>query len=212
MIDQHNVKNVILDLGGVLVDIEPGQTVDALKRIIKPDLIDSIKWDETPEVVSAIETGKWSKKQFVEHFHSVCKKDVIEEEIVDAWNAMILEFPHERVEMVKQLSQRYSLYLLSNTNAFHIKCFETEFRYRYNFQLKSLFKKVYYSSEIGYRKPDTDCFMHVLADAGIIPEETIMVDDREENCRAAEKAGMLSLKVPEKTGLEAVIEQLLSIS
>jgi len=209
MIDQQIVKNVILDLGGVLVDIEPENTLTALKRIMQPHLIETIDWDETPEVVHAMETGRWSKKQFYDHFKAVCKCDVIEEEIVDAWCDMINEFPHERLWLVRQLSQKYSLYLLSNTNVFHIKHFEKDFKNRYHFPLHQLFKKVYYSSEIGLRKPDAECFLHVLNDAGLKPEETVMIDDREDNCLAAESVGMKSIKVPENSGLEAVIEHLL---
>lgn len=209
MIDQYIVKNVILDLGGVLVDIEPENTLNALKRIVKPQLFDTISMDDTPEVVIDMEVGKMKKEDFFNHFRKICKSDVIEEEIVDAWNAMVLEFPHERVEMVKSLSEKYNLYLLSNTNVFHIKCFETDFKNRYHFPLKKLFNNVYYSSEIGLRKPDSECFEHVLSHAGIKPEETVLVDDKEDNCRTAESIGMYSLKVPENSGLEAVIEQLL---
>jgi putative hydrolase of the HAD superfamily len=209
MIDQRIVKNVILDLGGVLVDIEPEQTVTALKRIIQPHHHDTIKWDETPEVVYAMETGRWNKQQFIDHFQEVCKPDCIEEEIIDAWCAMILEFPTHRVDLVKQLAEKYNLFLLSNTNVFHIKYFEKEFKYRYNHSIHKLFSKVYYSSEIGLRKPDVECFQFVLNDAGIKPEETVMVDDLAVNCKAAELVGMHSLKVPGNCGLEAVIKYLL---
>jgi len=209
MINQHNVKNIILDLGGVLLDFNPQRTYSALKRILSPEESDSIQWDEIPEIVLAMETGQWKKHEFIDHIKKVCKPDVIEEEIIDAWCAMILEFPHERVEMVKSLSEKYQVFLLSNTNTFHIKYFEKEFKNRYHISLHQLFSKVYYSSDIGFRKPDIESFLFVLKDAGINAEETIMVDDREENCVMAESIGIKSVKVPEKSGLEAVIEQLL---
>lgn len=211
MINQHNVKNVILDLGGVLVDINPQKTYSALKRILSPEFVDTNQWEEIPEMVVAMETGRWKKHEFIEHFRKICKPDVIEEEIIDAWCAMILEFPHERVERVKSLSEKYRVYLLSNTNVFHIKYFEKEFKNRYHISLHQLFSKVYYSSEIGFRKPDVECFLYVLNDAGIKASETIMVDDMEDNCIIAESVGMQSLRVPEKSGLEAVIDQLLLI-
>lgn len=209
MIDQHNVKNIILDLGGVLIDIDPQITFSALKRILPTEKSESIQWDEVPEVVLAMETGSWNKHEFIEHFSKVCKPDVIEEEIVDAWCAMILDFPHERVEMVKLLSEKYRVFLLSNTNILHIKYFEKEFKNRFHFSLHHLFTKVYYSSEIGFRKPDAESYLYVLNDAGIKAEETVMIDDREDNCMAAESLGMKSLKVPDNSGLEAVIDHLL---
>jgi putative hydrolase of the HAD superfamily len=209
MINQHNVKNVILDLGGVLVDINPQKTYSALKRILSLEKSGSIQWDEIPEIVLAMETGRWKKHEFIDQIRKVCKPDVIDVEIIDAWCAMILEFPHDRVEMVKSLSEKYRVFLLSNTNAFHIKYFEKEFKNRYHFSLHQLFSKVYYSSEIGFRKPDIESYHYVLNDAEIKAEETVLVDDREDNCLIAELLGMKSLKVPEKSGLEAVIDQLL---
>lgn len=210
MISQSALKNVILDLGGVLVDINPRKTSAAMKRILRPEVFDSLHWNEMPEIVTAVETGKWSKHEFVEYIRKQCKPGVIQEEVVDAWCAMILEFPHHRVEMVKSLAEKYDIFLLSNTNPFHIKYFEKEFKNRYHFSLHKLFKRVYYSSDIGYRKPDAECYHFVLNDAGLLAGETILVDDREENCNAAAEIGIRALKVPENSGLEAVINQLVS--
>ena len=162
MTDQQNVKNVILDLGGVLVDIEPENSIEAFKRIIRHDIYESINWKDTAEVLFPMEVGEWGKEQFFDYFKKICKPSVIEEEIVDAWNAMVLEFPHERVEMVKSLAKRYKLYLLSNTNCLHINCFESDFRDRYHINFRNLFSNVFYSSEIGFRKPDAESFHFVL--------------------------------------------------
>jgi FMN phosphatase YigB (HAD superfamily) len=208
MINQHNVKNVILDLGGVLVDIDPQETDIAMKRILSQEGIESIRCDKVPEMLLDLETGKIKRHEFLDHIRKYCKPDVLDEEIEDAWCAMILDFPHERVDMLKTLSQKYQVFLLSNTNSIHIKYFEKEFKNRYHFSLHKLFSKVYYSSEIGLRKPDIECFLYLLNDAGIKAEETVMVDDREDNFLAAESLGMQSLRVPENSGLEAVIDML----
>jgi HAD superfamily hydrolase (TIGR01509 family) len=208
MINQHNVKNVILDLGGVLVDIDPKETDIAMKRILSPEGIESIRCDKVPEMLFDLETGKIKRHEFLDHIRKYCKPAVLDEEIEDAWCAMILDFPHERVDMVKALSEKYQIFLLSNTNSLHIKYFEKEFKNRYHFSIQKLFTKVYYSSEIGFRKPDAECFLHILNDAGIKAEETLMIDDREDNCKAAELLGMQSLRVPENSGLEAVIDEL----
>jgi putative hydrolase of the HAD superfamily len=129
--------------------------------------------------------------------------------MIDAWCAMILEFRAIRVKMLQDLSQKYKLFLLSNTNVYHVSYFEKEFKNRFHFPISDLFEKVYYSNEIGFRKPDAQAFEHVLTDAGIVASETVMVDDRPDNCLAAEALGMKSIVVPEKTGLEAIVDQLL---
>ena len=209
MIDQQIIKNVILDLGGVLVDIEPEETYAAFKRIFLPEIISAIKWDELPEVVLAMETGKWSKNKFKKTMLQSCKPGVSASQMIDAWCAMLLEFRAPRVKMVQDLAQKYNIYLLSNTNVYHVGYFEKEFQNRFHFPLKELFTKVYYSNEIGYRKPDKEAFEYVLKDAGLNAVETVLVDDNTLNCESAIQMGLQAIQVPENSGLEAVINQLL---
>lgn len=208
MIDQQIIKNVILDLGGVLVDIDPNETYAAFRRIFLPNVIMEIRWDDLPEVVVSMETGTWSKNKFKKTMLQACKPGVSESQMIDAWCAMLLEFKAPRVKMVQRLAKKYNVFLLSNTNVYHITYFEKEFSNRFHFPLKDLFQKVYYSNEIGIRKPDKQAFEYVLTDAGLVATETILVDDNEQNCEAAIKLGMQAIQVPKDTGLEAVICQL----
>ncbi len=209
MNNQKIIKNVILDLGGVLVDIEPQNTYKAFKRIFKAEYQIDIDWENLPEVVIAMETGKWSKDKFKKTMLEACKQGVSASQMVDAWCAMLMEFRTKRVKMVEDLAEKYNVYLLSNTNVYHVNFFEKEFKNRFHFPLKRMFKKVYYSHEIGFRKPDPKAFEYVLKDAGLVPEETVMVDDRMDNCQAAALVGMQYIKVPDDTGLENVIGKLL---
>ena len=209
MIDQQIIKNVILDLGGVLVDFEPEETYAAFKRIFRPEVLLEIKWDELPEVVVAMETGQWGKTKFKKTMLQLCKPGVSASQMIDAWCAMLLEFRAPRVKMVQDLAEKYNIYLLSNTNVYHVGYFEKEFMNRFHFPLQELFTEVYYSNQIGFRKPDNAAYEHVLKDAGIKAEETVFVDDKVENCSAAELMGFKTIKVPEDSGLEAVIHHLL---
>ncbi len=209
MDNQQAIKNVIFDLGGVLVDLEWQNTYDEFARIIKPEYKDAVNWDTLPEVVVGMETGTWGKNKFKKNMLAQCKPGVSASQMIDAWCAMILEFRAIRVKMLQDLSQKYKLFLLSNTNVYHVSYFEKEFKNRFHFPISDLFEKVYYSNEIGFRKPDAQAFEHVLNDAGIVAAETVMVDDRLDNCLAAEALGMKSIVVPEKTGLEAIVDQLL---
>lgn len=209
MTDQKIIKNVILDLGGVLVDIELKNTYDAFKRIFRPDAFMDINWDNLPEVVVAMETGQWSKEQFKKTMLEACRSGITPTQMVDAWCAMLMEFRAIRVKMLQDLGQKYNIFLLSNTNVYHVDYFEKEFKNRFHFKLNKLFTKVYYSHEIGLRKPDIAAFQHVLTDAGLNADETVMIDDRLDNCQAAEAVGMRSILVPDNSGLERVINQLL---
>lgn len=209
MIDQQIIKNVILDLGGVLVDIEPKETYAAFKRIFLPNVLVDVNWHDLPEVVVAMETGQWSKNKFKKTMLQSCKPGVSASQMIDAWCAMLLEFRALRVTMVQDLAEKYNVYLLSNTNIYHVSYFEKEFLNRFHFSIKELFKKVYYSNEIGYRKPDKRAFEYILNDSDILAVETVLVDDNALNCDIAKQMGMQTINVPEESGLEAVIKQLL---
>lgn len=209
MDNQKNIKNVILDIGGVLVDIDEQATYDAFDRILRKDSKVDLNWENLPEVVVGMETGTWTKELFKDTMLGHCKPHVSASQMVDAWCAMLNEFPGRRVNLVKQLSEKYNVYVLSNTNVYHVSFFEIEFENRFGHNFHDLFSKVYFSNEIGCRKPNKQAFEHVLQDAGLNPAETVMVDDREDNCKGAESVGMQSILVPRDTGLEAVVKQLL---
>ncbi len=205
-----NLKNVVLDLGGVLYDIDPERTIAGLKDLLLPEAANSISEESITEMVHAMETGRWTDEFFITKVKESCKPGVTEEDILKAWNMILINFPEHRVDMVKSLSEKYRLFLLSNTNDIHIRHFEALFLDKYGFPLPDLFEKIYYSSVIGMRKPDINAFLHVLDDSGLKASETVMVDDRRDNCEGAQSAGMKFILVPENTGLEKVIGQLLN--
>lgn len=197
-------KNIIFDLGGVLLNIDESLTVEAFRKILKPGLDFSRQWEHLPELIGSMETGKWDQGQFCDYLMPFARPGIEPSQLVDAWCAMILDVPVSRVNMVKELSHHAGLYLLSNTDPLHIREYEAEFLYRFGFPLSGLFTKVFYSSDIGMRKPSPEPFHHVLNEAGLAVGETLFVDDREENCRTAENLGLKAIRVPANTGLEAV--------
>ncbi len=204
-----NLKNVVLDLGGVLYDIDPEKTFEELSNLFKPELIKPEILDGIPDVVHAMETGRWSDEYFICKIKEKCRHEVTEIDIINAWNKILIKFPEERISMVKELANKYRLFLLSNTNNIHIRYFENLFIKNNGFSMHDLFEKIYYSSEIGICKPDKQAFQHVLSDSGLKASETIMIDDRLDNCLGAESVGMKYLLVPENTGLEEVIDKIL---
>jgi putative hydrolase of the HAD superfamily len=113
-----------------------------------------------------------------------------EEAVVNAWNALLLDFPVERIELLRTLRKKYRLFLLSNTNSIHHKKFQQQiFRQTGNY-LEDLFEKTYYSHTIGLCKPDAAAFRLVIEENDLDPAETIFVDDTEANMTGAKEAGL----------------------
>jgi len=119
----------------------------------------------------------------------------------EAWNAMLIRIPEERATLLKRLSERYPLYMLSNTSSLHVEVFEPMFRESAGVSIHEVFTKIYYSHEIGWHKPDHEAWEFVIRDAGIKPEETLFLDDSIHNVKASQELGFQAIHIHERTNL-----------
>jgi putative hydrolase of the HAD superfamily len=180
------IKNLLFDLGAVVLNLDQEKTLRAFVKL-GADL-DEINMQGN--LFTDFETGKISAEIFVQTLHTKLKGNVSKEEIVQAWNAMLLDLPPTRVDLLRQLKKKYRLLLLSNTNSIHIDAVYAEHGKEV---FEELFEKIYLSHEIGHRKPDIDCYQFVLNDARIKGSETLFIDDNKSNIKGAEKAGINAL-------------------
>ena len=107
-----------------------------------------------------------------------------------AWNAVLLDFPLYRLEFLQLLSKKYRLFLLSNTDAIHIETFENKVGASFYGDFYQCFEKVYFSFEIGMRKPDPETYLSILNKHQLQAKNTLFVDDKEENTAAAKALGI----------------------
>ena len=123
--------------------------------------------------------------------------------LTDAWNAMLLPFPEAHLPLLDAFAAGYRIFLLSNTNALHIRCVEQDFQRRFPGRKPFLqhFEKAYLSHELHLRKPQPEIYTHVLQDAGLNADETLFVDDRAENIAAAAALGLHTRLHPANTPL-----------
>ena len=189
------IENILFDLGGVLLNIDMQKTIGAFTSLgWKED-----DWKGKPpgsrQLFENLETGVSTETQFREILCKALPGNLTDQEIDTAWNAMLIDFLPGIAGYLTELKSSFHLYLLSNTNAIHLKRFREIFYQEYGFQLDDLFEKTYYSHEIGYRKPDQMAYLKVLKDAGILPGKTLFVDDLAMNTDAAEKLGMKVLQI-----------------
>ncbi|BDD10221.1 haloacid dehalogenase [Fulvitalea axinellae] len=196
-----DIKNIIFDLGGVILNIDIRLSVERFADLAGVTSDEAWGFFKGSEVFHAIEVGTGTEGDLVEAIRSFTGKDLRPEEVVGAWNELLLDFPEERVEALKRLGERYRIFLLSNTNATHATYFEKRFEEAFGEPMSGLFEKVYYSHELGLRKPGEEIFAHVLADAGLDPSETLMVEDTAPNAETAERLGMESLLVEANKGV-----------
>lgn len=186
----QELKNIVFDLGGVLLNIDYNKTENSFKELGFLNFNEMYSQYSADMLFSNLETGKISNAHFYEKMLEAGKGKLSQEQITTAWNAMLLNFRTPSLGFLEDLSKKFNLYLLSNTNAIHLEAFEELFtRETGKPSLDAYFTKAYYSNRIGYRKPNADIFEFVMKDAGIKAAETLFIDDSYNNIEAAKNLG-----------------------
>ena len=191
-IDFKHINNIIFDLGGVILNISPEKTVNEMKKLGIDNfeqLYSRLKQNKTFDL---LEKGKISEDQFVKEIMNQVSAPVGKTDIINAWNALLLDFPEERITLLDRLndSSRFRTFLLSNTNSIHKKAYNQSLLKHFSKRLEDLFEGTYFSHEIAMRKPDTEIFQHVLNQEKLEPSETLFIDDSADNISAASALGL----------------------
>ncbi|WP_321997737.1 HAD family phosphatase [Draconibacterium orientale] len=186
-----NIKNIIFDLGRVLLNLDFDASIKAFQQLGSDGEVLDHKNAYADPIFYKLEIGKITPAEFRSGIRKLLQNEQLTNEQIDkAWYAMIRDIPEHRVKKVQELSKNYNLYLFSNTNQIHIDRLLTEFKTQHGIDFPSLFKTVYYSHEIHDRKPEVSAYKKVIALSGVNPEETLFIDDLENNIVAAQKAGL----------------------
>lgn len=193
------IKNVIFDLGGVLLNIDYHLTIQAFVDIGMSNFQELFTQAQQSELFDKIEVGEISSDEFLAEIKALMPSHVSEVAIRTAWNAMLLDLPSERLDFLLAVKEKYNTALLSNTNSIHLESFYKELKKVHN--LKSLddyFHKVYFSCDLGMRKPNPETFLRVCELEGFNPSETLFIDDTIQHVEGAKQAGLQALHLDVK--------------
>jgi FMN phosphatase YigB (HAD superfamily) len=188
------IDTIIFDFGDIFINLEKEAQVEAFRKLGLPG-----PNEELIEMNDLFEKGKVSELEFITCFHKFIPNASIEE-IRTAWNAIIGEFPLYRLEFLQLLSHKYRLFLLTNTDEIHISKFEHNVGVSFFSDFYQCFEKVYYSYEMGMRKPDAGIYSYIVNKHELSPKRTLFVDDKKVNTDAAASIGIhvWNLKVGEE--------------
>jgi len=190
----QQIQNIIFDLGGVILNIDYRRTENAFKALGVQNFNELYSQFKGNELFDNLETGKVSRETFVSELGKYVQPGTLEEDIIAAWNAMLLDFPVQRLQILQQLKNQYRLFLLSNTNAIHVDVFnDILMRDRGLPSIAIFFEKAYFSHEVGMRKPNSDIYEYVLNENGLKPGETLFIDDTLPNITTAAALGIQTI-------------------
>ena len=198
-----DLKNVIFDVGGVLIDLHPDRSIAAFGEIGCRQIKQYIEEHRTEDLFLDIELGRISTHEFCNEVRRICSADcgndnmdskMGDSDIVGAWCRMIGHFDNAKRKLFDELKSRgVRLFMLSNTNEMHWECCLREFADSHGGCATDCMDGVFLSHEMHLAKPDPGIFREVLRRTGISPSQTLFIDDSQENCRAAESLGISTL-------------------
>lgn len=204
------IKNIIFDLGGVLLDVDMKRTFIEFQKLgVDPSMFASKTVETKSDVPQATmcegmvvngimalyQTGDVSTQDFFSAILKACRPGTTVEQVRDAWNSCLFSLPKYRMEAILALKKQYKIYMLSNTNDAH-----WEYLLAHQFaapeaDLATHFDRVFVSHEMHLAKPDPRIFHKLLEEIGAKPEECLFLDDASANTASAASLGIRTLTV-----------------
>lgn len=185
----NGVRNLMFDLGGVIIDLDRQRCVDALVALGDFHADELLGLSMQKGEFMKLEEGKISATDFYNEMRRRIGRPVSDNEITDAINELLIGIPVERLRLLRELKQHFKVMLLSNTNSimFDTKiadCFAQE-----GLSVSHYFNDIFLSYRLKACKPHAEIFEKVIAQAHIIPEETLFFDDSQQNLDTAAALG-----------------------
>ncbi|MCW4468438.1 HAD-IA family hydrolase [Flavobacterium sp. MFBS3-15] len=192
------INTIIFDFGDVFLNKDSEAKDKALAALGLHD------WnDDLEKLEKKLETGKIDEEDFLKGLQPYTDNASLQQ-IKDAWNRGIGDFPLYRLEFLQKLTESYRLFLLSNTDPIHMEKFEQDAGASFYSDFYQCFERIYFSHEIGYRKPEAEAFNYLINNHDIQPKRTLVVDDKKFNTDAAEALGFQVWNL--QAGEEDVVE------
>lgn len=191
----QNIQAIIFDLGGVIINIDFNRTLKALEKYTHKSLGEGEYLTKHP-IFYQFETGQLSEKEFFAELKQIYQLQANEQELINAWNALLLDIPPARVELISSLSKKYHTFILSNTNPTHLIEVENILKKQTNIaSLKEIVHRPYYSFQMQKAKPEAAIYEQVLQENQLKPEHTLFIDDSQANIEAAQLLGLQTLRI-----------------
>lgn len=185
------IKNIIFDFGGVIINIDYHLTAKAFEKLGITNFKNLFSQASQTNLFDDLEVGAISSSEFRNELRRIINLDITDEQLDNAWNAMLLDYPKHRLDFLLDIRKHYRTFLLSNTNQIHKDCYYASLLKDHGIKgLDGLFEKLYFSHEVGLRKPDPAIYQLVLDQNNLKPEETLFIDDSAQNLAIPQSLGI----------------------
>ena len=187
----QNIETIIFDFGGVVLDIDPQITIKEFQKLGFKEVAKTQSKEFIEDIIRKFERGIYTPEVFRKRLRAFLELDVSDQQLDDAWNALLYDIPAERIEILEQLKKNYKMLLLSNSNEIHYDLYVRDLQLRFGYrEFDELFHKAYFSFDLHLSKPDPEIFEFIMYQHDLDPSKTLFIDDNEMNIEAASKLGL----------------------
>jgi|TARA_B110000881_G_scaffold220145_1_gene244213 epoxide hydrolase-like predicted phosphatase len=209
-----DVKVLLFDLGGVIIDIDPSNTINTLRSLSKDpsnnfsglDYRYSKEKSPLLQIFFEYEKGNISDDIFRDGIRKIGNIDASNSKIDSIWNSVIVKIYRDLLDIIFSLRNRFKIMILSNTNYIHKKHFNQLVVEMYGKRFDELFDMVFYSYELGTRKPEKTIYQRVLDDCKFEGSDILFFDDMKENLEASEMVGMKTFHVRDLASIKKFLK------
>jgi putative hydrolase of the HAD superfamily len=203
------IKNIIFDLGGVIINLDLQRTITEFNKISNVPFEELYSQSKQISLFNDFDKGLISDYDFFMQLKKEIRHTGSDEELLKAWNSMLLDVPQKRLDLLVKVKQKYNTYLLSNTCEPHIAAFESDLYQTHGVKnFNDYFDKVYYSCRMGMRKPDAEIFQRVLDENELKAEETVFIDDSEQHVKGAGTVGIKAYLLPKNMEVGELLKEI----
>jgi putative hydrolase of the HAD superfamily len=182
------IRNIIFDFGGVIYNIDHNLSKRAFENLQLKNFDKIYGHEIQVALFESLERGEIEEQAFRNELKKLFSTPVTDQQIDDAWCALLIDFDRKIIDLLADLSKNYRLFLLSNSNIIHYKRFMAHLNSYSNF--RALFTDVWFSHERGMRKPDAIIYQSLLRANNLSAQETLFIDDLDVNIEAAKNLGI----------------------
>ncbi len=201
-----NIRAVLFDFGGVLIDIKREKCIEAFSQLGFPEVEQYIGNYTQTGFFLDFEKGLISPEDFRNEIRNYSNKNLTDQQLDKAWNAFLIDIPEYKLDLLRKLKKNYRVLLLSNTNIIHFTQKGREEFEKQGLHLSDYFDKCYLSYELKMAKPQPEIFQYILENEKVKANEVLFLDDGEKNIKVAESLGFHTYLVNEKEDFRHLFE------
>tara|TARA_B100000900_G_scaffold190600_1_gene161436 strand:+ start:1423 stop:2076 length:654 start_codon:yes stop_codon:yes gene_type:complete len=204
-----HIEAIVFDLGKVIIPVDFDRTVQAFVTLGGNQASELYHYKGQTNLFEELERGEVSRKEFLSRLRPELSY-ASDAEIVDGWNAMLYHVDCSTFEYLNKLRPRFRTFILSNINTYHAEWVDKAMRSTDSeHAIYQYFDHVFYSHEIGHRKPEYGAWQYIIEQEGIHAQQTLFIDDKKENIEAAKALGFIGLLWNPSWDIRSVVDILL---